>query len=184
MKKIINKDLIKKNVSAIIYTILIIVLCIVVLQKVSNNNLSLFGYRIFRVISESMVPEYNINDILLVKDIEAKDIKIGDNISYSKEVNGNSDAIITHKVVNIEKDSNGELFFCTKGIANTLEDPIVKEEQIYGIVINKVYSLSLINKLINNIFGFIILVFIPLLLIIYSNIKELIMMVKEKNDEE
>lgn len=184
MKKIINKNLIKKIASAIIYVVLIIVLCTVVLQKISNNKLSLFGYRIFRVISESMVPEYNINDILLVKDVEVKDIKIGDNISYSKEVNGNLDAIITHKVVNIEKDSNGELIFHTKGIANTLEDPIVKEEQIYGIVVNKVCSLSLINKLINNIFGFILLVFIPLLLIIYSNIKELIMMVKEKNDEE
>lgn len=184
MKKIINKGLIKKIVSAIIYTILIIVLGMVLIQKFSNNKISFLGYRIFRVISESMVPEYNINDILLVKDINIEDIKIGDNISYTKEINGNVDAIITHKVIDIEKDSEGKLFFHTKGIANTLEDPIVKEEQIYGVVVNKVYLLSFINKLINNIFGFILLVFIPLLLTIYSHIKELIMMVKEKNDEE
>ena len=81
MKKIINK-----TISVTVYSILIIILCLVAIQKISNNNLSFFGYRIFRVVSESMVPEYNINDILLIKHIKTEEIKIGDNISYLNQV--------------------------------------------------------------------------------------------------
>lgn len=178
MKKIINK-----TISVTVYSILIIILCLVAIQKISNNNLSFFGYRIFRVVSESMVPEYNINDILLIKHIKTEEIKIGDNISYLNQVDTDLDVIITHKVVNIEKDSEGKLLFHTKGIANTIEDPIVKEEQVYGIVTRKMHLLSLMMKLLNNAYGFILLVFIPLILIIGSHIKELIIMIKEKNDE-
>lgn len=180
MKIKINKNSIKKIISSIIYTVLIIVLCVVLMQKLSNNRISFWGYRIFKVISESMMPEYKINDILLVKDIKTENIKIGDNLSYLKEMSKGVNVIITHKVVGIEKDRNGNRLFHTKGIANITEDPVVKEEQIYGVVVNKIYSLSVINKLINNIFGFILLVFVPLLLMIYSCIKDLITMVKEK----
>jgi len=177
------KKTIKRTVSAVVYSILIIVLCIAIIQKISNNNLSFFGYRIFRVVSESMIPEYNINDILLIKNVNTKEIKIGDNISYLNQVDTDLDVIITHKVVNIEKDSEGKLLFHTKGIANTIEDPIVKEEQVYGVVTKKMHLLSLMMKLLNNAYGFILVVFIPLILIICSNIKELIIMIKEKNDE-
>lgn len=183
MKKIINRRLIKKIVSMILYILLVMVLLVVIIQKISNNNLSFFGYRIFRVASGSMEPEYKVNDILLVKDTAAEEIKKGDNISYKKEIDGKSDLVITHKVIDIDKNFKGELDFHTKGIANTIEDPIVKEEQIYGIVIKKIYLLSFINILIHTIYGFILLVLITLIMI-YSNIKELIMIVKEKKNEE
>ena len=183
MKKIVNKSLIKKIISIIIYAILITVLAIILVQRISNNKLSFFGYRIFRVISESMVPEYNINDILLVKEKNLQDIEIGDDISFQRELNGNSEAVITHRVVNIEKDSEGNLKIHTKGIANTIEDPILRKEQIYGVVVNKFYFLSFINKLINNLYGFIVLVFIPLLVLICLNIKNLITLFKERNNE-
>jgi len=184
VRKIISINLIKKILSMILYILLIIVLCVVIIQKFSNNNLSFFGYRIFRVASGSMVPEYKVNDILLVKDTAAKDIRVGDNISYTKEINEETYSIITHKVIAIDENFKNELDFHTKGIANTLEDPIVKEEQIYGVVVRKLYLLSVINRLINTVYGFILLVIIPLVLIICSNIKELIMMVKGKKNEE
>jgi len=183
MKKIVNKSLIKKIIDILICAILIIVLFVVGIQKISNNRLSFFGYRIFRVVSESMTPEYEINDILLVKNTDVENIEIGNDISYLKKFNEDVEIIITHRIVNIEKNSEGELIFHTKGIANSIEDSIVTEEQIYGIVITKIYTLSFIVKLINNIYGFILLVFIPLLVIICSNIKKLIILYKENNDE-
>lgn len=183
MKKIVNKSLIKKIVPIIIYAILITVLATILVQRVSNNKSALFGYRIFRVVSQSMVPEYNINDILLVKAKNAEDIEIGDDISFLGELNGNSEAVITHRVVNIEKDSEGKLKIHTKGISNTIEDPVLREEQIYGVVIGRLHLISFINKLINNFYGFIILVFIPLLVLICLNIKKLITLFKEKNNE-
>ena len=183
MKEKKYKKLIKKIVYFIIYVILITILSIVIIQKFSNNNISFLGYRIFRVVSESMVPEYNINDVLLIKKIKNDDIETGNNISYKKTIGENKEVIITHKVIDIEKDSDGNIIFHTKGLANTIEDPIVKEEQVYGVVIHKIYLLSILNKLINNKYGFLILVIAPLFILVCSNIKELIKLTKEKEDE-
>ena len=177
------KKLIKKVVYAVIYAILIILLSIVSIQKFSNNNLSLFGYRIFRVISESMLPEYQINDIIMVKKVDIEKIGIGNNISYLKKLDENREIIITHKVIRIEQDYNGNKIFHTKGIVNTVEDPIVREEQIYGVAIYKMYLLSFINKLVSNKYGFVISIIIPIVILIYLNLKELITIVKENDDE-
>ena len=130
-----------------------------------------------------MEPEYNINDILLVKEINLKEIKVGDNITYLGKIDDSSYAPITHRVINIEEKMDGTLIFYTKGLANIIEDPAVFEDQIYGVVVSKLYILSIINKLVNNMFGYILLIFIPLLILIIKNIKELISMSKEKSDE-
>jgi len=56
---------------------------------------------------------------------------------------------------------------------------------IYVNIINVCIQLKFVKYLwiINYWCGFILVVFIPLILIICSNIKELIIMIKEKNDE-
>ena len=172
----------KKILEIIIFVVLIITLLIVGIQRFSNGQMSLFGFRIFRVISLSMKPEYNINDILLVKECKPEEIKKGDNIAYKGEID-KKEVVITHKVMDIEKSEEGNLLFHTRGIANNVEDPIVRSSQIYGVVVSKMYIFSIVNKIINNMYGFIILVFIPLIVLIIKNWKELISMIKESTDE-
>lgn len=173
----------RKILEIFIYVILIMILIIVGLQKISNNNISLFGYRIFRVISLSMEPEYKINDIILVHETDVENIKIGDNIAYRSSIGDNRQVVITHKVIDIEKDEKGNTLFHTKGIANNVEDPLVQEKQVYGIVVSKLYIFSIVNKILNNIYGYILLIYIPLAILIIKNIKELISLIKEKTDE-
>ena len=45
-----------------------------------------------------------------------------------------------------ETDDDGKILFHTKGLANIVEDPIVTESQLYGVVIYKCMILSLIYK--------------------------------------
>jgi len=161
LKKIINKNLIKKVIFWIMYILILIIFCIVITQKISNNNKSVLGFRIFRVATGSMYPEYKVNDVLLIKETKISEIKIGDNIAYRGTINGNPNSVITHKIVDIETNNEGEVDIHTKGIANEIEDPIVKEEQIYGVVVKKIYTLSIINKIITSIYGFILLIVIP-----------------------
>ena len=177
------KNIIKKITKSIIYIVLIIILLIILVQRFTNNEKSLLGYKIFRVATESMVPEYYINDVILVQEVDLSEIKENDNITYLGKIEDGIQVPITHKVIKIEESEEGNLIFHTKGIVNDIEDPIVKEEQIYGVVIFKMHILSFINRLINNIFGFILLIFVPLMFWICKNIKELILMVKEKTDE-
>ena len=177
-----NKAL--KIIGNIIYYILlalvILILAVVILQRVSKNNASIGGIRIFNIVTESMFPEYQIGDVLISKKIEPSKIKVGDDLVYLGTEQGFAGRVVTHRVVDIE-ESDGKYRFHTKGLANEVEDPVVQENQIYGIVIYKTYILSFITKIINNIYGFYFLIFITLtILIIVKFVK--ISNEKEKDD--
>ena len=122
--------------------------------------MSLAGYRIFTVITESMVPKYNVGDVLLVKYTEPSEIKRLDDVTYMGRVGSFADKIVTHQVIDIKPQSNGTLEFVTKGIANNDEDPIVGESQIYGVVQRKLDLMSKLNGIINNMYGMYFLIII------------------------
>ena len=174
-----NKAL--KIIGNIIYYILlalvILILAVVILQRVSKNNASVGGIRIFNIVTESMFPEYQIGDVLISKKIEPSKIKVGDDLVYLGTEQGFAGRVVTHRVVDIE-ESDGKYRFHTKGLANEVEDPVVQENQIYGIVIYKTYILSFITKIINNIYGFYFLIFIPLTILI------IVKFVKIRNEKE
>ena len=127
-----------------------------------------------------MEPKYKIGDILIAKETEPSKIKIGDAISYiakRDEIKGN---VVTHEVVNITKDEEGHYLFHSKGLINLIEDPVVHEDQLYGVVIYKTKILSFIKKIVNTDIGMIVLVIIPVLYIIVS---EMIAFLIEKEEK-
>lgn len=166
------------NVFLVVFIILFVL--IVLLQRVTDNKMSFFNYRMFTVISGSMEPRYVIGDVLIAKETEPEDIKVGDTISYLGKVGHFQDKVITHKVVNIEKDENNKYLFHTKGLANIVEDPIVHEDQLFGVVTYKSVILSGIYKIIGNTFGMFVLVIIPIFYIIGS---EMISMLLEREEK-
>lgn len=182
MEKKENKvfKIIKSILNWVIALAVILFVIVVVLQRFSNNKLSFFNYRMFTVISGSMKPTYDIGDVLISKETKSSNIKIGDTISYLGKSGSFADKVITHKVVGITKDSNGKYIFRTKGMANLVEDPLVSEEQLYGVVIYKVKSLSLVYKLVSTKYGMLIFVIIPLFYVIGSEILSFMLEKEEK----
>ncbi len=149
IRKIIEESIAYKILRSILYAFVALLLIVIIVQRASNNNLSIGGFRVFMIVSESMKDEYDIGDILISRSVEDKDINIGDNVTYlgkEKELKG---LIITHKVIR-KYEQNGETVFVTKGLANQVEDPEIKYSQIYGKVIYKTCILSFIAKLMNN----------------------------------
>ena len=142
-------DIIVKLVTLLI----VLISLIIIVQKVTNNKESFFGYRIFRVQTGSMIPKYNIGDVILVKEKDIDKIKVGDDVTYKGESGSVKGLLVTHRVIDIE-EVEGKKAFHTKGIANNLEDPIVYENQINGVVQTKLYILSLICLLLNNKYVF------------------------------
>ena len=57
MMKLILKILFK-TLKVISTIIVVLALLIVISQKVTNNKIRLFGYGVYTVVSESMLPEY------------------------------------------------------------------------------------------------------------------------------
>ena len=149
VKKKLENNIFLKVTKIIAYIIICLLLFVIIVQKFSNNSLSVGGIRIFTVVSGSMMPEYNIGDILVSKRVDAEDIEIGDNITYVGEKGSLNGLIITHKVINKEIRGN-ETYFITKGTANAISDPEITYEQVYGKVVYKSAVLSVFGKLMNN----------------------------------
>lgn len=139
-KKFSKKDILKKILKLslkILYDILIVfcvlLILVVVWQVVTDNNESIGGYRLFRIISGSMVPEYNVDEVVVCKDTEPENIKIGDVIVYRGKTGELTNRLIMHEVID-KKVVDDHLIFHVKGIQNTTGDPDVYASQILGVV--------------------------------------------------
>ena len=164
-KKFSKKDILKKIlkiVPKILYDILIIfcvaLILVVVWQIVTDNNESIGGYRLFRIISGSMVPEFNVDEVVICKDTNSDDIKIGDIIVYRGKTGELTNRLIMHEVID-KKEVEGNLIFNVKGIQNTTGDPDVYASQILVVVVHKSAILTLLYHLATSTYSsFIIIV--------------------------
>ena len=154
----------------LLFVIIVLMLVVVILQRVSDNSISLGGYRLFTVATGSMEPKYEVGDILISKEIDQNDIKVGDDIVYRGKEGSFNGKVVTHQVVSI-RDEEGNKKIITKGIANTEEDPEIDGTQVYGKVIYKVQTLSFISQIIKNIYVFYFIIFVPIAIIIFRQIR-------------
>ena len=181
MKNLKKIGRITKCILNIVITVFIVLFLIVVcLQRFSNNRISFFNYRMFTVVSGSMEPNYKIGDVLISKTVEPSKIKVGDDLSYLGRTGDFKDKVVTHRVVDIYQDDKGEYLFKTKGSANMLEDPIVYEDQLYGVVVHKSVILSFMYKIVGTTTGMFIFIIIPIFYIIGSEILSAMLTREEK----
>ena len=187
MLKKITENPVLKLINNIVYVILFLivasVLFVVILQRASNNAIALGWVRVFNIISESMIPKYNIGDVLVVKSIEPQNIKVGDDIAYIGQESTFNQKIVTHQVIKIDYE-NGEYIFHTKGIANILEDPLVHQNQVFGKVVYKIWILSLISKILSNVYVVFFGIFVPIVILIFWTILKLKGLVEVEEYEE
>ena len=188
MKEKIQKyknNKILKIISNIIYTILFIIvllmLIIVIMQRTSNNEITLGGYRIFVVATGSMEPKYKVGDVLLSKEVEPEDLKVGDDIVYNGEEESFKGKVVTHQIISIEKEEENYKII-TKGIANSVEDPEITQEQVMGKIVYKIKVLSFFEKAVANNYIFFFIIFVPIALLTFKQIRNAIYI--EEDEEE
>ena len=149
LKAKLEKNIVFRVAKITCYVLILLLLFVIIIQRFSNNSLSLGGVRIFTVASGSMQPEYNIGDILISKRVDAENINVGDNITYIGEKGPLNGIIITHKVIDKSVKEDG-VHFITKGTANVIQDPEIRYDQVYGKVVYKFLLLSVFGKIMNN----------------------------------
>ena len=145
-KKLIIKRLLKIVYVPIIAGIILITILVGYKKYVKHeNNISILGFRQYVVATGSMEPEYNIGDLIVIRETTKEEIKIGDVINYISETGIDT---ITHRVVDIiQKD--GQTYYKTKGDNNNSVDPeLVNYSQVKGILVFKISKLgTVITKL-------------------------------------
>lgn len=150
-KKKLENNIFLKIAKIAVYILIGMLLFVIIVQRFTNNSMSVGGIRIFTVVSGSMIPEYNIGDILVSKRANADEINVGDNITYIGEKGSLNGLIITHKVIKKEQ-REGTTYYVTKGTANVVQDPEISHDQVYGKVVYRAVILSIFGKLMNNKF--------------------------------
>ncbi len=161
---------------------MVLYLAFILVQKVSNNS-SIGGYRLFTVLTGSMKGVYNVNDVIVVKNYDTDKLVVGDDVAYLGEKDDFKGKIVTHRIVQIEQNSNGEKIFHTKAVANELVDPTVSSKQIMGKVTRKLFIISLVNHIVKSQVGFFFLIFVPLVLVIFLEIADTIVDAKLEKEE-
>lgn len=185
MKKILDNKFIKfifGLIKAIVWIAAILIVVVILTQRIFDNKMAVGDYRIFTIATGSMLPEYQISDVIIVGNKDYDKIKVGDDLVYMGEEDTYKDKIITHRVINIE-NKDGTYYYTTKGINNPLEDPIVSQKQVYGVVKYKTVILSFFSHILNNTYGFYFLVFVPIALLIFLEILDYIKGKEEKLED-
>ena len=139
-----------KIIKWIITVFLCVVLLVVILQKFTKNRIALGNIYIFQVVSESMMPEYKIGDIIVTKKANPVSLKVGDDVTYVASAENINGITITHRIIK-KREANGKYYFVTQGINNAIEDPEISEDNIYGKVIYKTLLFSFVGRLMTNI---------------------------------
>jgi len=132
------------------YSIIIALLVGSTLFAFSNNpQKSYFGYRIYNVLTNSMVGDaedcFKAGDIIIVKLMEPEEVEVGDIITF---VPGRDErSYLTHRVVEINHELNGMsgIYFVTRGDANNSDDPPISGSMLVG---KKVFTISGIGDVI------------------------------------
>ena len=166
----------------VVYSLLIIYVAFTLFQRFTNNS-SFLGYRLFNVATGSMIPVYNINDIIIVKETDVSTLKVGDDVAYKGTRAGLEGKIITHRIIKIEENNNGEFRIFTQGVNSKNVDPSISGSQILGKVEGNLFFINELNHIVKSNLGFFFLVFCPLVLVIALEIAQSIIEYKlEKNE--
>lgn len=175
--KKIKENKVLKLIWNILYTLMfvlvILMLIVVIMQRASNNTIAIGGFRMFSVATGSMVPVYEVGDILISKEIDVEDIKVGDDIVYLGEKGSFKGKVVTHRVISIEQQEDGNYKIITQGVANNTQDPEINQTQVYGKVICNVKILSWIAKIVRNVYTFYILLLVPVAILIVRNVRNI-----------
>lgn len=154
-----------RTVKAIVTLFIVVVISIIFVQRISNNKLNLGGFGMYTIISESMVPKYQIGDMVITRNTTYDDLEIGDDVVYMGKKSDFAGKIVTHQVIG--KDvKEGIRYLQTKGLANDTEDPSITEDQILGKVILKGRLLSFVSHIVNNSYGFYFVIFVPFAILV------------------
>ena len=106
-----------------------------------EEDISILGFRQYLVVTGSMEPNYNIGDLIIVKETPIENIKVGDVINYISE---NGKDTITHRVTEII-EQDGETLYKTKGDNNNAGDSeLIESSKVQGVLLFKISKLGTI----------------------------------------
>ena len=168
MKKVLN---IIKNI--FVWLMVALAVCMMIFTVVSVNTFdrsdrSLFGFKAFIVLSDSMSKtDFDAGDLVLVKEVDPATLKEGDIIAYTSQNTSNYGETVTHKIRKLTTDANGEPGFITYGTTTDTDDEtIVTYPYVLGKYTTNIPKVGRFFMFLKTTPGYIVCILIPFLLLI------------------
>lgn len=177
------------SILAILGIIFIMFIAYFVDQKIGaskgESRAPLFGAYV--IISESMIPSINVHDAVVTMRVSEKNIKMNDIITFiSKDIETRGTPI-THRVVGIvyEDESNTKVLgYRTKGDHNNTQDfALIKPDEVLGKVYLRIPMIGYLQTLLTKPIGWFLVIVIPCLLIIGSDVTKIIKKTNERYEK-
>lgn len=116
-----------KIVSAILWIVVILALAVLIMT-VTSKKTSIFGYRMYLIMSGSMEPTIHVRDAIITKEIDTP--QTGDIIAFE-----NGGIITVHRIIQEYTEGDNKLYQ-TKGDNNSgIDSGLVQKSQVKGKVI-------------------------------------------------
>lgn len=168
MKKVLN---IIKNI--FVWLMVALAVCMMIFTVVSVNTFdrsdrSLFGFKAFIVLSDSMSKtDFDAGDLVLVKEVDPATLKEGDIIAYTSQNTSNYGETVTHKIRKLTTDANGEPGFITYGTTTDTDDEtVVTYPYVLGKYETNIPKVGRFFMFLKTTPGYIVCILIPFLLLI------------------
>lgn len=129
---------------------------------------SLFGFKAFIVLSDSMSKtDFDAGDLALVKEVDPDGLKEGDIIAYQSTNSENYGETVTHKIRKRTTDAEGNPGFITYGTTTDTDDEnIVTYEYVLGKYQTHIPKVGKFFQFLKTTPGYIVCIFLPFLLLI------------------
>lgn len=122
------------------------------------------------VISGSMEPNIHVGDLIFIKSCDVDTLngpaageKFGDFISFQVDER----TVVTHAIVEIREDKDGNRLFLTQGTANNAPDQnLVPANQVIGIYNGRIGQLGYVANFLMSSAGIVICIGLPLLVFV------------------
>lgn len=166
------------SIALIVIEVLIIIF--LVISKVQGDTPTLFGYQMYFIRTGSMEPYLEPGDVIISKKYDGRELvsgKNGDVVTYRGSI-GNRAELITHRVIEVDGDE-----IITQGDANNIADSPITKNEIEAVMVYKTVVIDKIYKVISTTWGFWLLIFAPIAILIISEIVSLAKELKKEKDE-
>lgn len=133
----------------------IVFFSMIIIDPTSGHNF--FGYNFFIVETDSMKQYFDVGDCIIVKSVGGvEDIKIGSDITFVRKKDGE---VVTHRVIAIEVNEDGQYEYVTRGTNVANADPeLVNFNNVIGVRIKTLHILGQCISFFRTPYGIIIFV--------------------------
>ncbi len=152
----------------VIFAICMMIFTIVSVTTFNRTDRSVFGYRAFIVLSDSMKKtDFDAGDLVLIKRVDPTTLQPGDIIAYTSQNSANYGATVTHKIRSLTTDESGEPGFVTYGTTTDTDDEaVVTYPYVLGKYTGHIPGVGTFFNFLKTTPGYIVCILVPFVLLI------------------